>query len=1143
MSSSASIHDLLSIGEIESAISLNEDTEAEIDRLPLLLRLLAAGQPLSAVPHLISHTHSSHVHDAQQSSDPFVNAVVSKLEDVAATHSAAESIDVLVNHLAPSISRRISRLEPLKRKKTDEWSTSELAATALAPLSHVRSKKSRLHPVERDSMYSHESDDNLEEGSGDEMEDVSDNVKMQQDPLLEVMHRSLPERFKRRRSEGIRDSFLAGMPEDSADAHLTRVLSEVASLVVESLQPPLPAPKEEQEEAPPERILSVKADSLLSESDTTMSGGNDLAACLSALMHHAPVLRHRHVASAFCRASVPQAPTLIYLMAANSPSVVACLVCGCMDAVATEGATDSTIAIAKEAVRRLAKLSPWETGRIRCMLQSTMLDVQLELALEQDTMAAACLLIRFLSKGESLRCLLRANSPLVSKCYARLLMHIETLAMHSGEIKVLLRALTWLIRSVVSAKTKVLLEAAKVLGATLRKHACDVGTEIKPQTSYNDPVICLALSSSLLLCSVLALNGGQGAEDEVERKDAWQDLLKALVTFSPPSTTAEVLVSRIAVLLHSQELTLLHEMVQETLSSQETSMDDELQDGFLKLCKWAVIKANLDTLCNRTLTPTAVALDPLALLQMIVANYVDVAQLKSLMHDVLHSAEAAPKLARHVRVNDLLTAAITFISGSDTQDIPLVSQTMLSNLIRKANSTLGSEGSASIVSHMALSFAYSVIFLDENPTSPFSFDPRDQPIAEVLHLIKQTDLGFVHKHVASILRKHVPELVFESESVNASMTTLLEISNESSLNAKDITRLLSEAVREALRSPGVDPSGLCVERTFLLAQRHLPAFEVDCLVVRSLMALPNSPAPFLTYAMLCRDPLLVLQFPLSVWQCRGIRRVALSVLGRLLPANENLARQASPSEEVAEELLTSRNVVVLRCLLSLASGYTLSDDANSSCRLNQPCQCHVLTSTIRSLVACHSGLVAILIKHGLPDEVVDWLVDFVPECINDAFAFTVLLSERCSLTAAERLKTADAALRIAIAFGSQDELEAKNLAAACLHQLITSFYLVLGPVGVPVNALIEENGMDLTQVCRKATFRILSALQKVRGSRTGLKSECSLALQKLASLCKGETGMTGVAGAVANRRKALLKEIWDALVKALNGMGSGISLN
>jgi hypothetical protein len=102
---------------------------------------------------------------------------------------------------------------------------------------------------------------------------------------------------------------------------------------------------------------------------------------------------------------------------------------------------------------------------------------------------------------------------------------------------------------------------------------------------------------------------------------------------------------------------------------------------------------------------------------------------------------------------------------------------------------------------------------------------------------------------------------------------------------------------------------------------------------------------------------------------------------------------------------------------------------------------------------------------------------------------------------------------------------------------------VLGPVGVPVNALIEENGMDLTQVCRKATFRMLSALQNVRGSRIGLKNECAMALQKLASLCKSESGMAGVGGSVANRRKALLKEIWDALVKALNAMGSGVGLN
>jgi hypothetical protein len=186
---------------------------------------------------------------------------------------------------------------------------------------------------------------------------------------------------------------------------------------------------------------------------------------------------------------------------------------------------------------------------------------------------------------------------------------------------------------------------------------------------------------------------------------------------------------------------------------------------------------------------------------------------------------------------------------------------------------------------------------------------------------------------------------------------------------------------------------------------------------------------------------------------------------------------------------------------------------------------------IRSLVANQAGLVAMLAKSGLPDDIVDWLVDFCPESINDADAFLALLSDRSSLTAAERLQVADVALRVSIAFG--DELETKNLIGASLNQVLSAFSLILGPVGVPVNALIEdESGLDRTQTCRKATFRILSALQNVRFSQTGLRNECTIALSKLGAMCKAES--TGVTGVYASRRKALLKEIWEAANKFVN---------
>jgi hypothetical protein len=103
--------------------------------------------------------------------------------------------------------------------------------------------------------------------------------------------------------------------------------------------------------------------------------------------------------------------------------------------------------------------------------------------------------------------------------------------------------------------------------------------------------------------------------------------------------------------------------------------------------------------------------------------------------------------------------------------------------------------------------------------------------------------------------------------------------------------------------------------------------------------------------------------------------------------------------------------------------------------------------------------------------------------------------------------------------------------------LVSSFFLSLGPVGVPVNIIHEDDGHDVTQTCRRATFRMLSAMQSIHGERPALRNEARRALSKMASMCKSEGALGGVAGSVAMRRKTLLKEIWDAVVKASNSLG------
>lgn len=134
-----------------------------------------------------------------------------------------------------------------------------------------------------------------------------------------------------------------------------------------------------------------------------------------------------------------------------------------------------------------------------------------------------------------------------------------------------------------------------------------------------------------------------------------------------------------------------------------------------------------------------------------------------------------------------------------------------------------------------------------------------------------------------------------------------------------------------------------------------------------------------------------------------------------------------------------------------------------------------------------------------------------------------------------------------MAHGHRDEAASESLVYTSLSQLVVSFFLVIGPVGVPVNVLCDGSGLDVTQSSRRTTFRMLRCLLNVRGrQRSRLRNECGMALHKLAGLCKGESilgeSKLGVAGAVVSRRKNLLREMFEAISKAANTMGSSIDL-
>ena len=287
-----SLHDFLALGELEKALDTEKrqgkdshHRKEEIRRLPLLLRMLSASQPLSSIPSITQESAPIE----EKTTDPLVEQVVSRLEDVAATYSAAEGVDVLTLHHAPTTCRKISRLPPLKRDKRKlEWNTKDLAAVAASPLGPAR-KKRRQNENASSGPYQ----DKVR--ANDVISDDDDMSVEESTDFAAPLEGTLP-----KTSDAGADAQMAS--SDSQEAMTTKSLIEIAKLVVASLEPI--AEIKDEDEGHASQLLSVMTDALLSEPvsalDTTGSGGAvggcDLGATVAALMHHAPVLRHRHLA-------------------------------------------------------------------------------------------------------------------------------------------------------------------------------------------------------------------------------------------------------------------------------------------------------------------------------------------------------------------------------------------------------------------------------------------------------------------------------------------------------------------------------------------------------------------------------------------------------------------------------------------------------------------------------------------------------------------------------------------------------------------------------------------------------------------------------------------------------------------------------
>ena len=876
---------------------------------------------------------------------------------------------------------------------------------------------------------------------------------------------------------------------------------------------------------------------------------------------------------------------------ANCPTSVPSLLLGCIHAYQQAVLEQSTSIVnaSKQGVLALAKLSQRERSRVMVKLQAEniMWDMQLELAIQVplvDETAAARLLVEQLTPGRStfpnrLELSRRqpsgetttvdyttgreylyskeSETPLVALLTKRPLLYKKTLEyfverfrattesryLSRGRLLLLLKGFCYLlIMHFPSQLCKVdvhsyLLDAIfpvlKALAEKIFDHICqqDKNTVYTPSTSV-DPLL-KHFHCGLLLTFARTLQ--QTSETGTNSLVKYQEIYRLLGESSIQSRGVLGFRDGLEKVIARNSPSLLHTLVMDTLSSRMIRLNS---DSSFDVCfssmenAWKQVCVQLQP--SKEVDPTdCCGFDDLETELMGLVD--EMRQPKTMKVDNVKVAAALKKLltGEQWEVRDAIMMGdlvFTFVSTAtkhlvrgDLLTIPYVPSMKLeqqtSDLFFPGCEKVSDDARATVF----LKLLHAFEFLEMKPGSPFAFDPRAIPLNWVLESLKGLQPCFLRSRLHELASLHCREVCFRFDRSNI-VSIPTESRRLSWIARRRIPTALYESLRCCVLGADREKDSSRIESMFLQAKGFLSEGDLCCTVCSAFLTSSHRPRAYFTYNALLRDPLVLLKCPVRIWLTGGLRRIALTVLCSLLESNARLVRELSPLQSSAEEYIASRNLLVIRCLLVYVAG---TDKGISSLT------CTMTSSLIRSMIAAYDGTVANLVKQGLPERALDWLVEYVPECMNDSQLLLHTLSDRSPLTAAERLVVSDAVLRIAIVHGLGSEDESADMACAALAQLIGSFFLVIGPVDVPVNALIvDDSGLDVTQIARKAAFRMLEALIRVKGRRDGLRRKCGIALQKLVGLCKNESSITGVAGPAAGRRKAFLKELYDRVVKA-----------
>jgi hypothetical protein len=864
-------------------------------------------------------------------------------------------------------------------------------------------------------------------------------------------------------------------------------------------------------------------------------------------------------------------------MGANCPGAVPCLLRGCLDAGES---SDS----ARQAVLAVANLSQREASRALRVLTDgrTMMDVRLTIALEHDPVAAACLVVVELSVP-SQRIDQKTNAPKTNEeadtsssnnnkskplslkehldHHPHLLSRLmELLARELGSESdvwsrksMFLNAYCWVLYRISRVDSDkavggIIVTCQDALGRMLKvtqeKNLSLNELETSPWDRFRGLLAVAILLTVTVHCSSSEGNGSA-------------TLWELFPSDRLGSRANQCFATRLLFAIKYGNETALQDIVESTLlsailersNSERSCADMQSSDTapgrFSKVCS---LLSDSKEFSDHTGVASLLSIqkigDCLEFMPCIAMDLLDCDQTptevkksvaRTCLEELLRDHKKTEAFLSHNIAGDLVNRMTTVLVCECGDRIPLVLPIGLEknsyaavSLSRKAVRDL--DHSASI---FFLQLLYCFRFLDLDPSCPFAIDPRQLPLRHVYALCDDVQFRGLSDKVKMLLKhnidRHSPETkwcrlyfcLFHFPARVQARRLLRE-------NCK---RQLTKILRKSIEEPQHDPTGRLAEKEFVLAAQSLSDADLFSTAASALLSMPSTPHVFFTYAMLYRDPLVLLKCSSSkVWSRSGTRRIALSLLNFLLSSNQYFVAERTLNEEVREEMISSRDEIVVRSLLCVVTSNLPNNDGASSV-------CAAVTAILRKMIADKPELAYLFTKQGTSEDQVDWAITSIPEIVDGFSVLPAVLSDRTSIPSAERLVAADTILRVAIFQGHRNTIQAESLTYLSLSLLLTSFFLILGPVGVPVSSFVgHDECPDATQVSRKAAMRMLKALQNVRGYRVGLKQESALSLQKLAGLCKGESIVGGLP-ASAGHQTTFLREMQDLIASALDALG------